>query len=86
MIDRWRRGRAPARPFPFRRPRICRFRAATASRQLQARFLWVRPIQQHRVAEHLDQLGAHLTELTDEQARYIGVEKDGPYKPDHYRY
>jgi len=35
---------------------------------------------------HLDQLGAHLTELTDEQARYIGVEKDGPYKPDHYRY
>jgi len=27
-----------------------------------------------------------LTELTDEQAKYIGVSKSGPYKPDHYRY
>ncbi|MEQ9401801.1 MAG: adenosylhomocysteinase [Longimicrobiales bacterium] len=35
---------------------------------------------------HLDQLGAKLTELSDDQARYIGVPKDGPYKPDHYRY
>jgi adenosylhomocysteinase len=35
---------------------------------------------------HLEQLGAKLTELTDEQARYIGVPKEGPYKPDHYRY
>ena len=35
---------------------------------------------------HLDKLGARLTELTDRQARYIGVAKDGPYKPDYYRY
>ena len=35
---------------------------------------------------HLEHLGAQLTELTDEQADYIGVPKDGPYKPDHYRY
>ena len=35
---------------------------------------------------HLDQLGVKLTRLTDEQAEYIGVDKDGPYKPDHYRY
>jgi adenosylhomocysteinase len=35
---------------------------------------------------HLDQLGARLTELTDEQAEYIGVDRDGPYKPDLYRY
>jgi adenosylhomocysteinase len=35
---------------------------------------------------HLDQLGANLTELSDEQADYIGVEKKGPYKPDYYRY
>jgi adenosylhomocysteinase len=35
---------------------------------------------------HLDKIGAHLTELTDEQAKYIGVSKDGPYKPDSYRY
>jgi adenosylhomocysteinase len=35
---------------------------------------------------HLDALGARLTELTKEQAAYIGVPVDGPYKPDHYRY
>jgi adenosylhomocysteinase len=35
---------------------------------------------------HLDQLGARLTELTDDQARYIGVDPEGPYKPEHYRY
>jgi adenosylhomocysteinase len=35
---------------------------------------------------HLDKLGVTLTELTDEQAKYIGVSKDGPYKPEHYRY
>jgi adenosylhomocysteinase len=34
---------------------------------------------------HLDALGVHLTELTPEQADYIGVPVDGPYKPDHYR-
>ena len=35
---------------------------------------------------HLDRIGARLTELTDVQAQYIGVETQGPYKPDHYRY
>ncbi len=35
---------------------------------------------------HLAQLGAKLTVLTDDQAAYIGVPVDGPYKPDHYRY
>jgi adenosylhomocysteinase len=35
---------------------------------------------------HLGRIGARLTELSDEQATYIGVEKEGPYKPDHYRY
>jgi len=35
---------------------------------------------------HLDALGVKLTPLSDEQADYIGVEKDGPYKVDHYRY
>jgi adenosylhomocysteinase len=34
----------------------------------------------------LSKLGAMLTELTPEQAKYIGVPKDGPYKSDHYRY
>jgi adenosylhomocysteinase len=35
---------------------------------------------------HLEQLGVSLTELTTEQAEYLGVQKNGPYKPDHYRY
>jgi adenosylhomocysteinase len=34
----------------------------------------------------LTKLGVKLTELTDAQARYIGVEKSGPFKPEHYRY
>jgi adenosylhomocysteinase len=34
----------------------------------------------------LAKLSAMLTELSDEQARYIGVQKQGPYKSDHYRY
>ena len=35
---------------------------------------------------HLEQIGVKLTVLTEKQANYIGVSKDGPYKPDHYRY
>jgi adenosylhomocysteinase len=35
---------------------------------------------------HLKSLGVSLTELTDDQATYLGVEKTGPYKSDHYRY
>ena len=35
---------------------------------------------------HLGKLGAQLTELTAKQAEYIGVSRDGPYKPDYYRY
>jgi adenosylhomocysteinase len=35
---------------------------------------------------HLDKLGVRLTELTPDQAEYIGVKTTGPYKPEHYRY
>ena len=35
---------------------------------------------------HLDKLGVKLTELSQDQADYIGVPKNGPYKPEHYRY
>ena len=35
---------------------------------------------------HLEKLGVKLTQLTTEQADYIGVKKEGPYKPEHYRY
>jgi adenosylhomocysteinase len=53
------------------------------------------PVGVYILPKHLDEkvarlqlskLGAMLTELSDEQARYIGVPKDGPYKTDHYRY
>jgi adenosylhomocysteinase len=35
---------------------------------------------------HLDALGVRLTELTKEQASYLGIPVEGPYKPEHYRY
>ena len=35
---------------------------------------------------HLERIGAALTELTQEQAEYIGVDINGPFKPEHYRY
>ncbi len=35
---------------------------------------------------HLEQIGVKLTKLSEEQADYLGVPKEGPYKPDHYRY
>ncbi len=35
---------------------------------------------------HLEKIGVRLTRLTDEQAAYIGVKKEGPFKPDYYRY
>ena len=53
------------------------------------------PVGVYVLPKHLDEkvarlqlkkLNAQLTELTDAQARYISVSKDGPYKPDHYRY
>ncbi|OGA38402.1 MAG: adenosylhomocysteinase [Betaproteobacteria bacterium RIFCSPLOWO2_12_FULL_68_19] len=53
------------------------------------------PVGVYILPKHLDEkvarlqlskLGAMLTELTPEQAKYIGVPKDGPYKSDHYRY
>ena len=53
------------------------------------------PIGVYILPKHLDEkvarlqlskLGAMLTEMTDEQARYVGLPKQGPYKSDHYRY
>ncbi len=37
-------------------------------------------------ALHLDKLGVRLTKLTEAQAQYIGVDEDGPFKPEYYRY
>jgi len=35
---------------------------------------------------HLDKLGVELEELSEDQAKYIGVKKQGPFKPEYYRY
>lgn len=35
---------------------------------------------------HLPSFDAHLTELTDDQAKYLGLNKNGPFKPNYYRY
>ena len=45
-----------------------------------------KPLDEMVARLHLDALGAKLTELTPEQAAYIGVPQNGPYKADHYRY
>ena len=37
-------------------------------------------------AAHLDHLGVKLTKLDEKQAEYMGVSKEGPFKPDYYRY
>lgn len=37
-------------------------------------------------AAHLDHCGAKLTQLTDTQAEYLGIPKEGPFKPEIYRY
>jgi adenosylhomocysteinase len=37
-------------------------------------------------ALHLKKLGANITRLTEEQARYLGLPVEGPFKPEHYRY
>ena len=37
-------------------------------------------------ALHLEKLGVKLTTLRDDQAKYLGVNKEGPFKPDYYRY
>ena len=59
----------------------------------QARDLLVELLRQHvhlllvlAARLHLDKLGVRLTHLTPEQAEYIGVASEGPFKPDHYRY
>ena len=47
----------------------------------------LRKVLDEKVARaHLDALGVQLTQLTKDQADYLGVPQQGPYKPDHYRY
>ncbi|VDM67849.1 unnamed protein product [Strongylus vulgaris] len=49
-------------------------------------YMLPKTLDEEVAALHLDKLGVKLTKLTDEQAAYLGVPKNGPFKPDHYRY
>jgi len=45
-----------------------------------------KPLDEKVARLHLDALGVRLTRLTDDQASYLGIPVDGPYKADHYKY
>jgi len=49
-------------------------------------FVLPKHLDEHVARLHLDKLGVKLTELSEEQAAYIGVSPKGPFKPEHYRY
>ena len=48
--------------------------------------LGAHPEHEAEAIRHLEKLGAKLTELSGEQAAYIGVPQSGPFKAEHYRY
>ncbi len=48
--------------------------------------LYPRHLDEKVAALHLDKIGAKLTQLREEQANYIGVKKQGPFKSEEYRY
>ncbi|KOO35518.1 adenosylhomocysteinase [Chrysochromulina tobinii] len=58
----------------------------TKSRYQNKVYLLPKELDEKVAKLHLGQLGAVLTELSTEQADYIGVKKSGPYKPTTYRY
>lgn len=52
------------------------------------RTVWISPwlsSDEYVASLHLPIFDAHLTELTDEQAKYMGLNKNGPFKPNYYR-
>lgn len=49
-------------------------------------FVLPKHLDEKVAALHLEKLGVKLSRLSPEQAAYIGVSVDGPFKPDHYRY
>jgi len=66
---------------------IAQIELATRGDQYQVKVYTLPKHLDEKVARlHLDQLGVKLTKLTKDQAAYIGVPVEGPYKPDHYRY
>jgi adenosylhomocysteinase len=62
------------------------FTAAKAGKYRNEVYVLPKHLDEKVARLHLPKLGARLTELTGEQAAYIGVDKKGPFKPDYYRY
>ncbi|ESO08776.1 hypothetical protein HELRODRAFT_186768 [Helobdella robusta] len=59
---------------------------APAGRYKQDVYLLPKKMDEYVASLHLPSFDAHLTELTDEQAKYLGLSKCGPFKPNYYRY
>jgi adenosylhomocysteinase len=57
-----------------------------ASRYEKKVYVLPKKLDEKVARAHLRKIGVKLTPLSAEQASYIGVAVDGPYKPDHYRY
>jgi adenosylhomocysteinase len=71
----------------FTNQTIAQIELATNTDKYENKVYVLPKILDEKVARlHLDKLGAKLTVLSDEQAAYINVPKDGPYKPEYYRY
>ncbi|XP_062435830.1 adenosylhomocysteinase 3 isoform X2 [Rhea pennata] len=59
---------------------------APEGRYKQDVYLLPKKMDEYVASLHLPTFDAHLTELTDEQAKYLGLNKNGPFKPNYYRY
>ena len=59
---------------------------ANASKYENKVYMLPKKLDEEVARLHLDKLGVKLTVLSKEQAEYIGVPVEGPYKPDHYKY
>jgi len=49
-------------------------------------YMLPKKLDEEVAALHLEHLGAKLSKLTPEQAEYLGIPAEGPFKPEHYRY
>ncbi|KAI0208945.1 S-adenosylhomocysteine hydrolase-like protein 1 [Lamellibrachia satsuma] len=59
---------------------------APSGRYKQDVYLLPKKMDEYVASLHLSSFDAHLTELSDEQAKYLGLSKAGPFKPNYYRY
>jgi adenosylhomocysteinase len=71
----------------FTNQTIAQIELATNNDKYEKRVYVLPKILDEKVARlHLDKLGVKLTKLSRQQAEYIGVPVEGPYKAEHYRY